>query len=162
MASKQSLISLTIWLAAIYSLAAIAGFGSMTAPEVYASFSLPSWAPPASAFGPAWGVLYTMIAISGWLVWRDRTIREAGITFALFGTQMLANVLWSWFFFAWQSGLLAFLNILSLVVLLLATIIAIWRLNEIVAAMLLLPYLIWVCFAACLNFAVWQMNPNLL
>lgn len=160
--SKHSLISLAIWFAGIYLLAAIAGFGSITAPEVYASFSLPSWAPPASIFGPVWGVLYTMIAISGWLVWRENEIGRNPLTFTLFTLQMLANVLWSWLFFAWQSGLFAFLNILALVVLLIALILAVWRLNAILAALLLVPYLVWVGFAACLNFTIWQMNPTLL
>lgn len=160
--TNKSLIHLTVWIAVIYGLAAIAGYGSLTAPEVYKSFTRPTWAPPGSIFGPVWATLYTMIAISGWLVWPKNKITKTKATFALFVAQMLANVLWSWFFFAWQSGLFAFLNILLLVILLLSTITAFWRLNARVAALLLVPYLIWVSFAAYLNFTIWQMNPTLL
>ncbi len=161
MQRTQSIVTLFGWTVAIYALAAIAGLGSASAPEVYATFNKPNWAPPASLFGPAWGLLYTMIAIAGWLVWRDHRFTGAKIAFTIFAGQLILNVLWSWVFFAWQSGMLAFLNISLLMLMISANILAFWRLKP-VAALLLLPYLLWVIFAACLNYSIWQMNPSLL
>ncbi len=159
---KHSLAGLFFWLIGIFFLAGLAGIGSINAPDIYPSFLRPSWAPPAAIFGPVWTVLYAMMAVSGWAVWREYGFQRARLAFCLFFTQLLANVLWSWFFFAWQSGVLAFLDIVILLVLLLATITAFWRLQVRLAVLLLLPYLLWVGFAVYLNFTIWQLNPNLL
>ncbi|MGD8265413.1 MAG: tryptophan-rich sensory protein, partial [Chromatiales bacterium] len=78
-----------------------------------------------------------------------------------FLTQLAFNALWSWLFFAWRLGGPAFADILLLWVLILATLVAFWR-AERLAGILLLPYLLWVSFAAFLNYAVWQLNPALL
>jgi tryptophan-rich sensory protein len=79
----------------------------------------------------------------------------------VFVAQLIANALWSWLFFAWQQGALAFVEVLLLWGLIVATVVAFWRLN-VLAAVLLLPYLAWVTFAAALTFAVWQLNPDVL
>jgi benzodiazapine receptor len=160
--NRQSYIHLALWIAGIYLLAAIAGIGSLTAPEAYLSFTKPSWAPPASIFGPVWSALYTMIAISGWLVWRTFGFDQARVAFMLFFAQIFTNVLWSWFFFSWQSGFYALLNITLMLVLLIATLTAFWRLKAFLAAGLLVPYLVWISFAAYLNFSIWKLNPTLL
>ncbi len=78
---------------------------------------------------------------------------------SLFLLQLAANGLWSWLFFAWKLGGLAFADIVLLWVLLVATIIAFWRQRP-VAGALLIPYLIWVSFAAALNLSVWRLNPQ--
>ena len=75
--------------------------------------------------------------------------------------QLMANALWSWLFFAWHLGALAFAEVLLLWLLITATIAAFWRLHR-VAALLLAPYLAWVTFAAALNFTLWRLNPSLL
>jgi tryptophan-rich sensory protein len=79
----------------------------------------------------------------------------------LFLLQLALNGLWSWLFFAWQMGGAAFADILVLCVLIAATITAFWRVSRL-AALLLVPYLGWVSFAAVLNFTVWRLNPGLL
>ncbi len=149
------------WLLLVYVLAAIAAVGSSQAPQIYAQFTLPTWAPPASVFGPVWSLLYTMMAVSAWLVWRDHGLGGAASWFLLFFVQLVTNVFWSWFFFACLSGLYAFVNILTLIALLLATIYLGWRMNKL-AALLLVPYLLWVLFATALNYSVWQLNPHIL
>lgn len=68
---------------------------------------------------------------------------------------------WSWLFFVWRQGGLAFAEILLLWALILATIVLFWRINK-VAAALLLPYLAWVSFAPALTLSTWQLNPDLL
>jgi tryptophan-rich sensory protein len=75
--------------------------------------------------------------------------------------QLAANALWSWLFFAWRQGLLAFIDIVVLAALIVATIVAFWRIRPL-AGMLLLPYLAWVVYAAVLNHQVWLLNPDLL
>ena len=71
------------------------------------------------------------------------------------------NALWSWLFFAWYLGALAFANILVLLALIIATALCFWRYNKL-AGLLLVPYLLWVSFAAVLNFSIWQLNPGVL
>lgn len=101
------------------------------------------------------------MAISAWLVWRNGGMAAQRQALSLFILQLGVNALWSWLFFAWHLGLLAFIDILLLLVLIAATQIAFWRVNRLAAA-LLAPYILWVGFAALLNFSVWQLNPQLL
>ncbi len=147
------------WVLLLFVVAALGAVASVNAGDFYQSLARPDWAPPASWFGPAWTTLYTLMAVAAWLVWRDYGLRNAAL--ALFLLQLVPNVLWSWLFFAWQLGALSFANIAVLWGLILATVLAFWRLQRL-AALFLLPYLLWVSFAAALNFAVWQMNPQVL
>jgi len=151
------------WLAVVFVAAAIGGVGSATAPDFYAALDRPAWAPPTWLFGPAWSLLYAMMAIAIWLVWRERTTvpRIATLAVALFLLQLLANALWSWVYFVWQSGALALANILVLDALVIATILAFRRVKPL-AALLLIPYLAWILFATALTFSTWQRNPALL
>jgi len=94
-------------------------------------------------------------------VWRDQGFRAAALPLSLFLIQLVPNVLWSWLFFSWHLGTLSVANILVLWVLIVATLVAFWRTKP-VAAVLLVPYLLWVSFAVALNISVWQLNPQLL
>ncbi|HRQ47612.1 MAG TPA: tryptophan-rich sensory protein, partial [Rhodocyclaceae bacterium] len=109
----------------------------------------------------AWTVLYLLMGVAAWLVWRERSARKVGIALTLFLVQLGANALWTWLFFAWRLGALAFGEILVLWVLILCTIAVFWRVRPLAGA-LLIPYLAWVSFATALTFAVWQGNPALL
>jgi tryptophan-rich sensory protein len=79
----------------------------------------------------------------------------------LYLLQLAVNTIWSWLFFHWHLGLLSLADILLLLVLILATLIAFWRVRPL-AGWLLLPYLLWVGFASALNYAIWQLNPGIL
>jgi tryptophan-rich sensory protein len=122
---------------------------------------LPSWAPPPSVFGPVWTVLYALMAIAAWLVWRIGGFRAARMALILFLAQLAINALWSWLFFGWHLGGLAFADVLALWALIVATLISFWRVRPLAGA-LLIPYLAWVSFASVLNYAVWQLNPRML
>jgi tryptophan-rich sensory protein len=100
-----------------------------------------------------------MIGIAAWLVWRVDGFRAARGALSLFLAQLALNALWSWLFFGWHRGALAFVDILLLWVLIIATLIAFWRVRAL-AGWLLVPYLLWVSFASALNHAVWQLNPQ--
>ncbi len=112
-------------------------------------------------FGPVWSLLYAMMAIAAWLVWRERGWRNAQPALTLYLLQLAVNALWSWLFFGWKLGALAFVDILVLITLVCATIVAFARIHR-GAAVMLLPYLVWISFASALNFAVWRANPGLL
>ncbi|MEE7560368.1 tryptophan-rich sensory protein, partial [Xanthomonas sp. Kuri4-2] len=119
----------------------------------------PAWAPPGWLFGPVWSVLYGMMAVAAWLVWRERGWRGAGGALALFLVQLALNAAWSWLFFAWHRGGAAFADILALWLVLGATTLAFAR-RQRLAGVLLVPYLLWVSFALALNYTVWHLNPQ--
>lgn len=154
-------IGLAAWLGLSFVAAAIGAAASIRAASFYAQLIRPDWAPPGNVFGPVWTILYALMGIAAWLVWRSAGLRGARFALGLFVAQLAANALWSWLFFAWHRGALAMADIVLLWLLLVATIIAFWRIRPL-AGMLLIPYLLWVSFAAALNLAVWQMNPQLL
>ena len=110
-------------------------------------------------FGPVWSTLYALMGFAAWLVWRSPG--STRLALGLFGAQLAVNALWSWLFFAWHQGALAFADVLVLVALITATIAAFWRTSRL-AALFLLPYLLWVSFASVLTWAVWKANPGLL
>ena len=156
--ARQAL-ALLGWLAATAVAAALGAVASVDAASFYGSPERPTWAPPAWLFGPAWTVLYALMAVAAWLVWRENEPRRTALT--LFAAQLAANALWSWLFFAWRLGAWAFADIVLLLVLIVATMAAFARVRR-AAALLLLPYLAWVCFAAALNWTVWRANTALL
>lgn len=154
-------LGLAAWLAVAFGAAAVGGLGSIRAGTFYASLAQPAWAPPASVFGPVWTVLYALMGVAAWLVWRVGGFGAARTALTLFLLQLAVNASWSWLFFAWQQGGLAFADIVLLLVLLAATVVAFWRIRPLAGA-LLLPYLLWVGFAAALNWSIWQLNPQAL
>jgi tryptophan-rich sensory protein len=135
--------------------------GIFTAQSVrtwYVTLQKPSFAPPNWVFGPAWITLYTLMGIALYLVWQKTD--EANVpraVFIVFGIQLVLNALWSYVFFGLRSPLLGFIEITLLWAAIVATIILFWRISS-TAALLLTPYLLWVTFAAALNFSLWRMN----
>jgi translocator protein len=155
--AKQGL-GLAGWLLASFVTGGIGSVASINAAEFYGQLTQPSWAPPGWLFGPVWSVLFALMGVSAWLVWRTYGFRGASAALSLYAAQLAANALWSWLFFAWRQGAFALVEIAILWLLIGATISAFWRLHRF-AALLLVPYLAWVSFAAALNFALWRLNP---
>lgn len=149
------------WLAIVLFAAAVGGLATTDARGFYGELNLPAWAPPGWLFGPVWSVLYLMMGASAWMVWRRIGWSIAFGALPLFATQLIANAAWSWLFFRYHQGGLAFAEILVLWALILATIVSFWRIRR-AAALLLLPYLTWVTFACVLTFSVWQRNSDVL
>ena len=156
---SSQLVGLLGWLLAASAAGAVGAVASVDAASFYAQLSKPSWAPPAWVFGPVWSLLYALMGVAAWLVWRSPGSK--GVALCLFGAQLAANALWSWLFFAWHRGALAAVEVLFLLALIVATTAAFWRTSRL-AALLLVPYLLWVTFASVLTWAVWQSNPGLL
>lgn len=159
--ATSQVIGLLAWLAVAFGAAAVGAVASIDAASFYAQLAKPAWAPPGSVFGPVWSVLYLLMGIAAWLVWREQGARGMTPALGLFLVQLAANALWSWLFFAWRNGALAFADVLVLLALIVATLLAFWRIRRL-AGILLLPYLAWVCFASALTWAVWQSNPKVL
>ena len=157
----RQFIGLIAWLAVSFIAAAIGAAASVRAGSFYTQLVRPDWAPPPEVFGPVWTVLYALMGISAWMIWRVGGFRAARTALTLFLVQLAVNALWSWLFFGWHLGALAFADIVVLWALVLATLIVFWRLDRWAAA-LLVPYLLWISFAAALNLAVWQLNPQIL
>jgi benzodiazapine receptor len=149
------------WALLTFAAAAVGAVASVEAGAFYAQLVRPAWAPPAWVFGPVWSALYALMAISAWLVWRRRGFAAARTALALFVAQLVANALWSWLFFAWHRGALAFAEVLVLWCLIVATIVSFQRVSSLAAACLY-PYLAWSTFASALTFAIWRLNPQLL
>lgn len=159
--TRREIIGVVGWPLLTFAAAAIGALASVNAAAFYGQLDLPGWAPPAWLFAPAWTLLYILMGIAAWLVWREHGFRTGKTALILFILQLAANALWTWLFFAWHQGGLAFAEILLLWCLIVATIVSFRRLN-ILAAALLLPYLAWVTFATALTLATWRMNPSLL
>ena len=158
---KRPLLALLGWLLLCFLVAAVGAAASVSASEFYAALAKPSWAPPAGVFGPVWSVLYLLMGLSAWMVWRRGGWRAQRGALQLFVLQLALNGLWSWLFFGWRMGGPAFADIVLLIAVLLATMVGFWRASRL-AALLLVPYLAWISFAAALNWAVWRANPGLL
>lgn len=161
MSGAKQISGLVGWLLLSFATAAIGAWASVQAVPFYQQLTQPSWAPPASVFGPVWTVLYAMMGIAAWLAWREGGWRRQRTILSVFVVQLVLNALWSWLFFAWHRGALAFADLLVLWVLIIATLIGFWRVRPLAGA-LLIPYLCWVTFAGALNYAVWQLNPQVL
>ncbi|MGX9296785.1 TspO/MBR family protein [Tsukamurella paurometabola] len=149
-------VALIVSLLAVAAVAALGGLASADAADAYGALAQPSWAPPSWLFGPAWGVLYLLMAVAAWLVWRVHpTFRSRAI--GLYVLQLLVNLSWSPLFFGLELRGIAFGLIVLLDVLVIATIAAFWAVRR-SAALLLLPYLGWILFASALNYSVWTLN----
>ena len=158
---QQQILGLIGWFIVSFAVSALGAIASIEARSFYAGLVQPDWAPPGWLFGPVWTLLFALMAIAAWLVWRNGGFRANRAALALFLVQLAFNALWSWIFFAWRLGGPAFADILLLWILILATLVAFWRVRPLAGA-LLIPYLLWVSFAAFLNYALWQLNPALL
>ncbi len=161
MSHAKQIIGLVAWLLLCFAAAAIGAFASVQAATFYQQLAQPSWAPPSSVFGPVWSLLYALMGIAAWLVWREGGWRRQRVALTLFAVQLALNALWSWLFFAWHRGALAFADVVLLWLVIVATLIAFWRVRPL-AGVLLVPYLCWVSFASALNYAVWHLNPQIL
>lgn len=140
---------------------AAAGLGSvLTRPSLrlwYAALRKPPWTPPNWIFGPVWTILYLCMAVAVWLVWRRAGFQGAKLPLAFFAFQLVLNVAWTGIFFTLHLQGFAFIEIIFLWLAILATTVAFWPLSK-TAGWLMVPYLLWVAYAAALNGSIWSMN----
>ena len=133
-------------------------FTTPAIPTWYAMLQKPSFAPPNWLFFPIWTALFIMMGISLFLVWQkgleDKKVKTA---IYIFVAQLILNILWSVAFFGLRSPILGLVEIIILWIAILATILSFMKLSK-TAAYLLIPYILWVSFAAFLNFSIWGLN----
>jgi benzodiazapine receptor len=152
-----------IKLAASVVLCMLAGFiGSIfTTPKIggwYAGIAKPSFNPPNWLFGPVWTALYMMMAIALYLVWRKGlAAKGVKVALAVFFVQLALNTLWSYAFFGAQSPLAGLVVIVALWSMIAASIAAFAPISR-AAAVLLVPYILWVSFASILNASIYFLN----
>jgi translocator protein len=133
----------------------VASFATMqSVVEWYPTLNKPSWTPPNWLFAPVWTVLYIMMAVAAWLVWRAGNSKTA--LFLFFG-QLLLNVAWSFLFFGAQSPLLGLINIVLMWLAIAVTIFA-FAMRSRLAAFLMVPYICWVSLATALNASIYMLN----
>ncbi len=124
----------------------------------YPTIAKPAWTPPNALFGPVWTLLYALMGVSLYLIWRaGRGDRDNRATLLLFAVQLALNAGWSFLFFSFQAPGPALVEIVLLWLAIAATITVARHLSRL-AALLLVPYLLWVSFAFALNAAVWRLN----
>jgi tryptophan-rich sensory protein len=124
----------------------------------YIGIAKPSFTPPAWVFAPVWITLYLLMGISLFLAWSaDTDIKIKQTALVLFFIQLVLNTFWSYFFFYLNSPLSGLIEIIILWIFILWTMLRFYAVRP-SAALLLIPYLLWVSFAAFLNFSIWQLN----
>ncbi len=157
---RNKLRSLLFFLGACYAVAFIAGM--MTRPELagwYEHLAKPAWRPPNWLFGPAWTILYGFMAVAGWKVWCSPASKLRTAALSVFWLQLALNFAWSPVFFSLHGIGSGIFVIAGLAALLLVFIVLTLKFEK-SSALLFVPYLLWVSFAATLNYTIWTMNPN--
>jgi len=160
---ERAKISGILRLVASIIICQLAGFiGSIftrsSIPTWYASLEKPSFTPPNWLFAPVWTILFLLMGVSVFLVWRDRSgSQRSRVALAIFAIQLVLNMVWSIAFFGFRSPLAGLIVILVLWIAILSTILNFLKVSEI-AGILLIPYILWVTFAAVLNVSIFALN----
>jgi benzodiazapine receptor len=131
-------------------------------PTWYKNLKKPSLNPPNWIFGPVWTILYILIGISGYLIWKDDKDPFNGknsTAWTIYAIQLILNYLWTPLFFGAHMLFLSLIEIVLMDISIIFNIFAFYQINHI-AAYLLVPYLIWVSFATYLTFGIWRLNSN--
>jgi benzodiazapine receptor len=127
-------------------------------PGWYATLVKPSFSPPNWVFGPVWTLLYALMGISLYLIWKKGQEKiDVKLPLAIFGIQLFLNFLWSILFFGMHSPLFGLICIIFLWLSIAATILLFYKISK-NAAYLLTPYILWVSFASILNASIWMLN----
>jgi translocator protein len=135
--------------------AAVASAGAMTAPDAwFAELAKPSFNPPGWIFGPVWTLLYVLMAVAAWRVYRQKGV---DISIGAWVAQLVLNAAWSPLFFGMHRIELALIDIVILDLIVTTTIVLFFRRDR-VAGWLMVPYLAWISFATVLNASIWQLN----
>lgn len=145
---------------AICNLAGIVGsiFTTNEVKSWYPTIIKPALNPPSWVFGPVWTTLFILMGIAAFLIWKKGFQKKnVKIALGIFGLQLVLNTLWSILFFGMQNPGAALIEIALLWFAILASLIAFYKISK-PASYLLLPYILWVSFAAYLNYAIWSLN----
>ena len=161
---RRSIAKLSVGLivSILFCFAAGAIGGMATASSVddwYSEVIKPPWNPPNWIFGPVWSILYLMMGVSAWLIWKESQFKKANLELGWFAFHLVLNVLWSVIFFGLQSPGWAAIEIVLLWISIAVSILLFFRRSKL-AAIMLVPYLAWVTFAMFLNYSIWYLNRS--
>jgi translocator protein len=157
LADLSSGLKLTIVLVVCFVVAFLGSFATTPNLPWHAALTKPPLNPPNWLFGPAWTVLFTLMAFAAWRIWKLDVSPEQATALWLFTAQLVVNAAWSWAFFGLRSPAFGIVVILPFLLLVVLTTIAFWRLDA-VSGWMMLPYPIWVSFATYLNVGIWWLN----
>lgn len=153
----RSALALVAFLAISFGVAALGGFSTIANVNGwYAAADRALWTPPNAAFGPVWTVLYTLMSVSAWLVWRERATTNVRPALTVYVVQLVLNALWTPIFFGLYPAIgvsalwIALVIIVGIDVMVLVTMLKFWKVRRL-AAVLLIPYWAWVLYATTLN-----------
>ena len=154
-----SIIGLFFWVGLCFF---VAWTGAQVSPgiassEWYDALNKPTWNPPGWLFGPVWTILYTMMGVAAWLIWKEFGFKDARFALILFLFQLFLNGLWSQLFFGMQELGWAFVEIIILLSAIIFTTNLFFQKNRI-SGWLMIPYIAWVSFATVLNATIWMIN----
>jgi benzodiazapine receptor len=131
---------------------------SASAAHWYAALVKPPWVAPPQWFGPAWTVLYVLMAIAAWMIWRERYHRARTIALSAYAAQLFLNALFSPVFFGLKSIGAGLFDIVALWIALAWTVREFARVRA-AAAFILVPYVLWATYAAAMMLSIWRLNP---
>lgn len=155
----KSIYKLMISIAIPLAVGGLAGFFTSSSVSTwFVTLNKPSFNPPSWVFAPVWTVLYVLMGISFYIIWKSHAKLEKRYTgYTYYWLQLTLNFLWSFLFFYFQRPDLALVDIILLFILIASTIFSFRKISK-TAAWLLVPYLCWVAFATALNFEIWRLN----
>lgn len=133
-------------------------FTQQTVHTWYPEIAKPSWTPPDLVFAPVWTILYMLMAVSVWLIWKTPTTKDKNIAYTVFGVQLFLNMIWSGLFFTLKNPLYGLVDLIPLWFLIIGMLVVFYRIKPLAAA-LLIPYFLWVSYALALNYSIWTLNP---
>lgn len=156
----RDILKLVVSIAACLAAGAIGSVFTRSAiPTWYAALEKPAFSPPNWLFAPVWTLLYILMGVAAFLVWRKGLAnQQVRVSLIIFLIQLVLNALWSVVFFGLKSPLYGFILIVVLWLAILVTILRFYKISR-VASVLMWPYLIWVTFASVLNMSIWLLNP---
>jgi tryptophan-rich sensory protein len=155
---NNSYVSLAVWIIALLLMGWLIGFFSKSEINIwYSTLHRPPLTPPNYVFPMVWTILYAVIGICGWIIWRKPEFSHLRLVKNLYATQLILNWMWTPLFFYQHLIGLSLLNIILLVIVVSLIIYFAYR-NIKTVSMLMIPYVLWLLFAAYLNFYIWQNN----
>ncbi|MDX8431416.1 MAG: TspO/MBR family protein [Candidatus Algichlamydia australiensis] len=144
----------------VYGIGALGSYMTdLTVMNWYQSLNRPDWTPPDWLFGPVWMLLYFVIALVGFLLWKNRRAIDSNALFGLYWAGLIFNGLWTFLFFALKQPLAAAIDILFIWLFVLLFMCKAWRYKK-VLTWLFLPYFLWITYAAAINWAIVYLNPK--
>lgn len=153
---KQKVLPLIIAIAIPLAVGGLAGVLTMNSMGFYETINKPPLAPPGFLFPIVWAILYTLMGISSYLIWKEHTA-ESRMALYIYAVQLVLNFIWPLIFFNGRMYLFAFVWLLVLLATVIYMTVKFYEINKL-AGLLQIPYILWLIFASYLNFATFLLN----